>query len=92
MLPECRVGGDGGRFDLSLPIGINGMEIIRVPEPDERLRVRTVQVDQDVDGVTVHDAIIVGTEEAPVLGLSGLRLKAMGVVPEDLTFTLERPK
>ena len=76
----------------SLPIGINGMEIIRVPEPDERLRVRTVQVDQDVDGVTVHDAIIVGTEEAPVLGLSGLRLKAMGVVPVDLTFTLERPK
>ena len=68
------------------------MEIIRVPEPDERLRVRTVQVDQDVDGVTVHDAIIVGTEEAPVLGLSGLRLKAMGVVPVDLTFTLERPK
>ena len=41
-------------------------------------------------GVTVHDVVIVGDDDAPVLSLKGLRLKAMAPVDEDQAFTLER--
>ena len=51
---------------------------------------RTVKVGTEDAGVTVHDVVIVGDDDAPVLSLKGLRLKAMGEVPEDQRFTLSR--
>ena len=51
---------------------------------------RSVKVASEDAGVTVHDVVIVGDDDAPVLSLKGLRLKAMGQVPEDQRFTLER--
>ena len=74
----------------SLPIGIEWTTMLRVPESNERLRMRSVKVASEDAGVTVHDVVIVGDDDAPVLSLKGLRLKAMGEVPEDQRFTLER--
>ena len=74
----------------SLPIGIEWSTMLRVPEVDEKLRMRSVKVATEDAGVTVHDVVIVGDDDAPVIALKGLRLKAMGEVPEDQRFTLER--
>ena len=41
-------------------------------------------------GVTVHDVLVVGSDDAPVLAMKGLRLKAMAPVPDDQKFSLER--
>ena len=74
----------------SLPIGIEWSTMLRVPDQNERLRMRSVKTASEDAGVTVHDVVIVGQDDAPVLSLKGLRLKAMGEVPEDQKFTLER--
>ena len=74
----------------SLPIGIEWSTMLRVPEPEERLRVRSVKVASEDAGVTVHDVVVVGDDDAPVLSLKGLRLKAMGEVPDDQRFSLPR--
>ena len=37
-----------------------------------------------------YDVVVVGEDDAPVLSMKGLRLKAMGEVPEDQRFTLSR--
>ena len=74
----------------SLPIGIEWSTMLRVPEADEKLRVRSIKQATEDAGVTVHDVVIVGDDDAPVISLKGLRLKAMGEVAEDQRFTLER--
>ena len=40
----------------------------------------SVKVATEDAGVTVHDVVVVGDDDAPVLSLKGLRLKAMGEV------------
>ena len=74
----------------SLPVGIEWSTMLRVPEQDETLRLRTVQLDNLDDGTTVHDVLIVGDDDAPVMALKGLRLKAMANVADDQRFSLER--
>ena len=74
----------------SLPIGIEWSTNLRVPERYEILRVRSIRVAVEESGITVHDVLIVGDDEAPVLAMKGLRLKSMAPVPEDQRFTLER--
>ena len=74
----------------SLPIGIEWSTMLRVPEAEERLRVRSVKVASEDAGITVHDVVVVGDDDAPVISLKGLRLKAMGEVPEDQRFSLPR--
>ena len=74
----------------SLPIGIEWSTMLRVPDAQERLRVRTVKVASEDAGITVHDVVVVGDDDAPVLSLKGLRLKAMGEVPDDQKFSLQR--
>ena len=64
--------------------------MLRVPDKDEKLRMRSIKTASEDGGVTVHDVVIVGEDDAPVLSLKGLRLKAMGEVPDDQKFTLER--
>ena len=49
---------------------------------------RSINVATEDAGVTVHDVVVVGEDDAPVLSMKGLRLKAMGKVPEDQRFTL----
>ena len=51
---------------------------------------RSIKVATEDAGVTVHDVVVVGEDDAPVLSMKGLRLKAMGEVPEDQRFTLSR--
>ena len=74
----------------SLPVGISWSTMLRVPEPDEALRLRSVQTAEQGDGVTVHDVLIVGEDDAPVLALKGLQLKAMATVDEAQRFSLDR--
>jgi len=74
----------------SLPVGIEWSTVLRVPERDETLRMRSVRTATEEGGVTVHDVVVVGDEDDPVMALSGLRLKGMAPVPEDLAVHLER--
>ena len=74
----------------SLPIGIEWSTMLRVPDKDERLRMRSMRVSSEERGVTVHDVVIVGDDDAPILAIKGLRLKAMSPVPEDEKFSLPR--
>ncbi|MGB0173457.1 MAG: beta-ketoacyl synthase N-terminal-like domain-containing protein [Candidatus Poseidoniaceae archaeon] len=74
----------------SLPVGIEWSTMLRVPEQDEELRLRSIRMAVEDGGVTVHNVLVVGSDDAPVLALKGLRLKAMAPVPEDQKFTLER--
>jgi acyl transferase domain-containing protein/acyl carrier protein len=74
----------------SLPVGIEWTCNLRVPEKDETLRLRSIRTAVEDAGVTVHDVVIVGDDDAPVLALKGLRLKAMAPVPESQQFTLPR--
>ena len=74
----------------SLPVGIEWSTMLRVPERDEQLRLRSIRVAVEEAGVTVHDVLVVGSDDAPILALKGLRLKAMAPVPDDQKFSLER--
>ena len=74
----------------SLPIGIEWSTMLRVPEKDEHLRMRSVRISSEEGGVTIHDVVIVGDDDAPVIALKGLRLKSMAEVPEDQKFSLLR--
>jgi 3-hydroxymyristoyl/3-hydroxydecanoyl-(acyl carrier protein) dehydratase len=74
----------------SLPVGIDWSTMLRVPEEDEQLRLRSIRIATEDAGVTVHDVLVVGSDDAPVLALKGLRLKAMAPVPDDQKFTLDR--
>ena len=74
----------------SLPVGIEWSTMLRVPERDEQLRLRSIRVAVEEAGVTVHDVLVVGSDDAPILALKGLRLKAMAPVPDDQKFTLDR--
>jgi len=74
----------------SLPVGIAWSTMLRVPEADEHLRLRSLQTAHHDDGVTEHDVLIVGEDDAPVLSLKGLKLKAMATVEEGQRFSLER--
>ena len=64
--------------------------MLRVPDKDEQLRLRSILTANEDAGVTVHDVLVVGSDDAPILALKGLRLKAMAPVPDDQKFTLER--
>jgi hypothetical protein len=64
--------------------------MLRVPEPEEALRLRSVQTGAQDDGVTVHDVLVVGEDDAPVLALKGLKLKAMATVNDEQRFSLNR--
>ncbi len=74
----------------SLPVGIDWSTMLRVPDAKEVLRLRTLQTESHDDGTTVHDVLVVGEDDAPVLALKGLRLKAMANVEDDQRFALER--
>ena len=74
----------------SLPVGIEWSTMLRVPDKDEQLRLRSIRTANEEAGVTVHDVLVVGSDDAPILALKGLRLKAMAPVPDDQKFTLER--
>ena len=74
----------------SLPVGIEWSTTLRVPERNEVLRMRSLRVGVEEAGITVHNVVIIGDDDAPVLALKGLRLKSMAPVPEQQRFILER--
>jgi len=74
----------------SLPIGIGWSSLLRVPDKGENLRLRSILKGREEGGITTHDVTIYGDDDAPVISLKDLRLKAMGAVPEEQKFTLNR--
>ena len=74
----------------SLPVGIEWSTTLRVPERNEVLRMRSLRVGVEEAGITVHNVVIIGDDDAPVLALKGLRLKSMAPVSEQHRFILER--
>ena len=74
----------------SLPVGIEWTSMLRVPDRNEILRMRSIRTAVEQDGITVHDVIIIGDDDGPVLALKGLRLKSMAPVSKEQQFTLER--
>jgi len=74
----------------SLPIGIGWSSLLRVPDRGENLRLRSILTGRAEGGITIHDVCVFGDDDAPVLTLKDLRLKAMGMVPEEQKFTLPR--
>jgi len=74
----------------SLPVGIEWSTMLRVPEQNEVLRMRSLRISVEDAGITVHDVVIVGDDDAPVLALKGLRLKSMAPVAKEDAFTLQR--
>ena len=74
---------------MSLPVGIEWMTILAVPERGEKLRVRSVRRLMEDSGISVHDVVVVGEDNSPLLSLRGLRLKAMAPLAEDMKFTLD---
>jgi hypothetical protein len=60
----------------SLPVGIEWSTMLRVPEQDEQLRLRSIRIATEDAGVTVHDVLVVGADKAPV--------------PDDQKFSLDR--
>ena len=74
----------------SLPVGIEWSSMLRVPERNEVLRMRSLRTAVEDAGITVHDVVVVGDDDAPVIALKGLRLKSMAPVPVEESFTLER--
>mgnify|MGYP003311981036 FL=1 len=51
---------------------------------------RSLRVGVEEAGITVHNVVIIGDDDAPVLALKGLRLKSMAPVSEQHRFILER--
>ena len=74
----------------SLPVGIEWSSMLRVPEQDEVLRMRSLRTKVEEGGITVHEVVIIGDDDAPVVAMKGLRLKSMAPVPDDQAFVLER--
>jgi len=74
----------------SLPVGIETVEILKLPAARDELRVRTYRRGVEDGGITVHDAVVFDRNQKPLVALTGLRLKGMAPVPEDLQFTLNR--
>ena len=74
----------------SLPVGIEWSTVLRVPDEGESLRMRSLCTGKEDGGITVHDVVIFGEEDDPVLALRGLRLKGMAPVPEDLAVSIDR--
>ena len=76
----------------SLPIGIEECEILKIPAKRDELRVRSYRRGQEDDGVTIHDAVVFDRNQKPIVSLTGLRLKGMAPVPDELRFNLKRKK
>lgn len=51
---------------------------------------RSLRTAVEEAGITVHDVVVVGDDDAPVLALKGLRLKSMAPVAQEDAFTLDR--
>ena len=74
----------------SLPIGIESVDILKSPSARDNLRVRSFRRAIEEGGISLHDAIIFDGNQKPLVILTGLRLKGMAPVPDDLRFELQR--
>jgi len=75
----------------ALPVGITSSTLMRQPETNANLLIRTV-CREISDGISVHDAVIV--EDLPhkpiVMIIEGIQLKALAPLEETMRFDLER--
>ena len=74
---------------MSLPVGIEWMTILAVPELGEKLRLRSIRLRLEENGISVHDVVVVGDDDSPIMALRGLRLKAMAPLSDEMKFTLD---
>ena len=75
----------------ALPIGISSTTILRQPEKDAKLLIRTI-CKEISNGISIHDAAII--EDKPskplIMVLEGIQLKALAPLNESMRFNLER--
>ena len=75
----------------ALPVGISSSTLLRQPENNANLLIRTI-CREISEGVSLHDAIIV--EDTPskpiVMILEGIQLKALAPLEDSMRFDLER--
>lgn len=75
----------------ALPIGISSTTILRQPEKDAKLLIRTI-CKEISNGISIHDAVII--EDKPskplIMVLEGIQLKALAPLNESMRFNLER--
>ena len=74
----------------SLPVGIEWSTILRVPEKGEKLRLRSLLINQDENGVATYNVTVFGEDDSPVVALKNLKLKSMAPIPESQQFTFKR--
>jgi hypothetical protein len=74
---------------MSLPVGIEWMTILAVPDEGEKLRLRSIRTALEEGGVTKHDVLVIGQDDSPILALKGLRLKAMAPLADEMRFSFE---
>ncbi len=75
----------------ALPIGIESSSLLRQPESNANLLIRTVCRNIS-DGVSLHDAVIVedNSNKPIVMIIEGIQLKALAPLEESMRFDLER--
>ena len=75
----------------ALPIGISSSTLLRQPESNANLLIRTV-CKEISDGVSVHDAVIIedNKNKSIVMIVEGIKLKALAPLDESMRFEMER--
>jgi len=75
----------------ALPIGISSSTLLRQPESNANLLIRTV-CRQISEGVSVHDAVIIedNKNKSVVMIIEGIKLKALAPLEESMRFEMER--
>ena len=75
----------------ALPVGISSSTLLRQPERNANLLVRTL-CREISEGISIHDAIIVedSVGKPIVMIIEGIQLKALAPLEESMRFDLER--
>ena len=75
----------------ALPIGISSSTLLRQPESNANLLIRTV-CRQISEGVSIHDAVIIedNNNKSVVMIIEGIKLKALAPLEESMRFEMER--
>ena len=75
----------------ALPIGISSSTLLRQPESNANLLIRTV-CRQISEGVSIHDAVIIedNKNKSVVMIIEGIKLKALAPLEESMRFEMER--
>ena len=89
--PGAQAHGEGLSAQQRLELRVNGVDCcVDCCVQRAEIALRSLRTAVEDAGVTVHDVVIVGDDDAPVMALKGLRLKGMAPVSNEDAFTLDR--